>query len=70
MRLFSSVEDKPCLDVGADLMDCPSPTSRCGGEKRGPVWICITKASCSIDLQWVKVVYQQMSLSLGKTTAD
>lgn len=34
MRLFSSAEDKPCLDVGADLMDSPSPASWCGGEKR------------------------------------
>lgn len=36
----------------------------------GAAWICITKASCSIDPQWVKAVYQQMSLSLGKTMGD
>lgn len=39
-------------------------------ERVGAAWICITKASCSIDPQWVKAVYQQMSLSLGKTMGD
>lgn len=44
-------------------------TGREGG-REGDARICITKASCSIDLQWVKAVYQQMSLSLGKTMGD
>lgn len=41
-----------------------------GGVAAAAAWICITKASCSIDRQRVKAVYQQMSLSLGKTMGD
>lgn len=62
----------------ADLMESPF---RCplwpaadvvggGAAAAAAAWICITKASCSIDRQRVKAVYQQMSLSLGKTMGD